>query len=151
VRIEKDYRFETDEGGASLADLFGGRSQLLMYHFMFWTGIHGRLSGLLDDRGRLQRLRCPPREPRRGDDGRVAGPIAAIQAYMRRMGWSFPGIAEDQATVVRRGKSVTVPAGTFADTITVRDFNPLDGSKGTKIYAPHVGLIVDGPLELIDY
>jgi hypothetical protein len=62
-----------------------------------------------------------------------------------------PGIAEDQATVVRRGKTVTVPAGTFADTITVRDYNPLDGNRGTKIYAPHVGLIVDGPLELIDY
>src|ERR671914_1632376 len=35
VRIEKDYRFETDEGKASLADLFKGRSQLLIYHFMF--------------------------------------------------------------------------------------------------------------------
>ena len=35
VRIEKDYRFETDEGRASLADLFRGRSQLLVYHFMF--------------------------------------------------------------------------------------------------------------------
>src|SRR6059036_1515705 len=35
VRIEKDYRFETDEGSASLADLFRGRSQLLIYHFMF--------------------------------------------------------------------------------------------------------------------
>ena len=35
VRIEKDYRFETDEGKVSLADLFRGRSQLLIYHFMF--------------------------------------------------------------------------------------------------------------------
>ena len=35
VRIDKDYRFETDEGKASLADLFRGRSQLLIYHFMF--------------------------------------------------------------------------------------------------------------------
>ncbi len=35
VRIDKEYRFETDEGTASLADLFGGRSQLLVYHFMF--------------------------------------------------------------------------------------------------------------------
>jgi predicted dithiol-disulfide oxidoreductase (DUF899 family) len=34
VRIEKDYRFETDEGNASLADLFRGRSRLLIYHFM---------------------------------------------------------------------------------------------------------------------
>src|SRR5258707_1285554 len=35
VRIDKEYRFETDEGSASLADLFKGRSQLLVYHFMF--------------------------------------------------------------------------------------------------------------------
>ena len=35
VRVEKQYRFDTDEGSASLADLFRGRSQLLVYHFMF--------------------------------------------------------------------------------------------------------------------
>src|SRR5256714_5198101 len=35
VRVDKAYRFETDEGNASLADLFRGRSQLLVYHFMF--------------------------------------------------------------------------------------------------------------------
>ena len=35
VRVDKEYRFETDEGSASLADLFKGRSQLLVYHFMF--------------------------------------------------------------------------------------------------------------------
>src|SRR6266568_5545538 len=35
VRVDKDYRFDTDEGKASLADLFRGRSQLLVYHFMF--------------------------------------------------------------------------------------------------------------------
>src|SRR4051812_34429388 len=35
VRVDKDYRFETDEGSASLADLFKGRSQLLVYHYMF--------------------------------------------------------------------------------------------------------------------
>jgi hypothetical protein len=62
-----------------------------------------------------------------------------------------PGIAEDTATVIRRGRTVTVPAGTFDDTITVRDFNPLDGSRGTKVYAPGVGLIIDGPLDLISY
>ncbi|MGH9891214.1 MAG: DUF899 family protein, partial [bacterium] len=35
VRLEKEYRFDTDDGSASLADLFRGRSQLLVYHFMF--------------------------------------------------------------------------------------------------------------------
>ena len=62
-----------------------------------------------------------------------------------------PGVAEDTATIIRTGTTVTVPAGTFTDAITVRDFNPLDGSKGTKVYAPNVGLVVDGPLELTSY
>jgi hypothetical protein len=61
-----------------------------------------------------------------------------------------PGVAEDRATITRRG-DYTVPAGTFADTITVRDFNPLDGSRSTKVYARGVGLISDGPLVLYDY
>lgn len=61
-----------------------------------------------------------------------------------------PGVAEDRATIVRVG-TVTVPAGTFANAITVRDYNPLDGSKGTKVYAPNVGLIRDDTLELISY
>ena len=38
VRVDKDYRFETDKGTASLTNLFGGRSQLLVYHFMFGPG-----------------------------------------------------------------------------------------------------------------
>lgn len=38
VRVHKDYRFETDKGNASLVDLFQGRSQLLVYHFMFGYG-----------------------------------------------------------------------------------------------------------------
>src|ERR1700692_29938 len=41
VRIDKEHRFETDEGSASLADLFRGRSQLLVYHFMFGTDYTG--------------------------------------------------------------------------------------------------------------
>jgi predicted dithiol-disulfide oxidoreductase (DUF899 family) len=45
VRIDKEYRFETDEGSASLADLFRGRSQLLVYHFVFGYG-----SRLTDER-----------------------------------------------------------------------------------------------------
>jgi len=61
-----------------------------------------------------------------------------------------PGIAEDRVTILAIG-TVTVPAGTFANAIKVRDFNPLDGSKGVKWYAPNVGLVVDGPLELMSH
>ena len=60
-----------------------------------------------------------------------------------------PGVAEDEATITRIGQTVTVPAGTFTDTLRTRDFNPLDGSRGTKVYAPDVGLIIDGPLNLV--
>lgn len=62
-----------------------------------------------------------------------------------------PGVAEDQATILRTGRTVTVPAGTFENAIVVRDFNPLDGTRGTKVYAPNVGLVRDGPLDLISY
>lgn len=61
-----------------------------------------------------------------------------------------PGIAEDTATIIGTG-SVTVDARTFVNAIKVRDFNPLDGSRGVKWYAPEVGIVVDGPLELISH
>jgi predicted dithiol-disulfide oxidoreductase (DUF899 family) len=90
VRIDKEYRFETDGGTASLADLFGGRSQLLVYHFMFgpeYTAGCPSCSAIAD-----------------GFDGSVVhlanhdvtlcavsrAPLEKLQAYKRRMGWSFP-------------------------------------------------------------
>ena len=90
VRIDKEYRFETDEGSASLADLFRGRSQLLVYHFMFgpeYTGGCPSCSAIAD-----------------GFDGFVVhlanhdvtlsavsrAPLAKLQAYKQRMSWSFP-------------------------------------------------------------
>jgi hypothetical protein len=73
-----------------------------------------------------------------------------------QVGMSFqqevaPGIAEDQATIVSAGKTVRTPAGPFTETIGVRDFNSLDGSRGTKSYARNVGLIQDGPLLLLSH
>ena len=90
VRIDKDYRFETDEGNASLADLFRGRSQLLMYHFMFGPGYTAGCpvcSTIADGfNGFVVHLE-------NHDVAMMAvsqAPIAAIQAYKRRMGWTFP-------------------------------------------------------------
>jgi hypothetical protein len=59
-----------------------------------------------------------------------------------------PGIAEDEAKVVGIGP-VTVPAGTFRETIRLREFNPLDRGKGYKAYAQDVGIIVDSGLLLV--
>ena len=90
VRIDKAYRFETDEGNATLADLFRGRSQLLVYHFMF---------------GPRYAAGCPSCSAiADGFDGFAAhlanhdvtlsavslAPLAKLQAYKRRMGWTFP-------------------------------------------------------------
>jgi predicted dithiol-disulfide oxidoreductase (DUF899 family) len=90
VPVEKDYRFETDTGAASLADLFGGRSQLLIYHFMFgpeYTGGCPSCSAIADGfNGFAVHLE-------HHDVGMIAvsrAPIAVLQAYKRRMGWTFP-------------------------------------------------------------
>jgi hypothetical protein len=62
-----------------------------------------------------------------------------------------PGIAEDQAKVIALDEATEVPAGTFEDTVTMRDGSPLDGSTGVKVYASDIGLIVDGPARLTRY
>ncbi|MFZ0697732.1 MAG: DUF899 domain-containing protein [Nitrososphaeraceae archaeon] len=89
VRIDKEYTFETDEGMASLADLFRGRSQLLIYHFMFgpeYTGGCPACSAIADGfNGFAVHLE-------HHDVAMIAvsrAPIAALQDYKRRMGWTF--------------------------------------------------------------
>ncbi len=63
-----------------------------------------------------------------------------------------PGIAEDHAKIVAIGQEVTVPAGTFDDTINVDETSPLEpGQVSKKSYARGVGLLNDGELELIEY
>src|SRR5881628_1116199 len=90
VRIDKEYRFETDEGSASLADLFRGRSQLLVYHFMFgpdYTAGCPSCSAIADGfNGFVVHLA-------NHDVTLMAvsrAPLAKLQAYKRRMGWAFP-------------------------------------------------------------
>jgi predicted dithiol-disulfide oxidoreductase (DUF899 family) len=90
VRVDKAYRFETDEGSASLADLFQGRSQLLVYHFMFGPdykagcpscsaiadGFNGFAVHLANHDVTLSAVSLAP--------------LAKLQAFKRRMGWTFP-------------------------------------------------------------
>lgn len=90
----------------------------------------------------------------RADDGAGFAPGIAMPANPR-VGDRYqmelaPGIAEDEGRVIGTGR-VTVPAGSFSRTIRVRESNPLDGDKGYKVYAHGVGLIVDGPVELVEY
>ena len=90
VRVDESYRFDTDEGSASLTDLFRGRSQLLVYHFMF---------------GPDYKAGCPSCSSIADGFNGVAvhlanhdvmlsavsrAPLAKLQAYKRRMEWTFP-------------------------------------------------------------
>lgn len=90
VRITKDYRFETDKGNASLADLFRGCAQLLIYHFMFgpdyksscpscsaiMDGVNGFWIHLANHDVILWAI--------------SRAPLPKLQDYKRRMGWDFP-------------------------------------------------------------
>jgi predicted dithiol-disulfide oxidoreductase (DUF899 family) len=90
VRIEKDYRFDTDEGEASLADLFRGRSQLLVYHFMFgpdYTAGCPACSSIADGFD-LSAVHLANHDVTLMAVSRA--PLAKLQAYKKRMGWSFP-------------------------------------------------------------
>ena len=90
VRVDKEYLFETEAGAASLADLFDGRSQLLVYHFMFGPdykagciscsaiadGFNGIAVHLLNHDVALTAV--------------SRAPLAKLHAYRQRMGWTFP-------------------------------------------------------------
>lgn len=90
VRVDKKYQFETEHGSATLADLFQGRSQLLVYHFMFgpdYTAGCPSCSALADGfNGSVVHLA--------NHDVTLAAvsraPLATLLAYRRRMGWTFP-------------------------------------------------------------
>jgi predicted dithiol-disulfide oxidoreductase (DUF899 family) len=90
VRIDKDYRFDTDEGNASLADLFRGRSQLLVYHFMFgpdWTAGCPTCSSIADGFNGIV-VHLANHDVMLWAISRA--PLPKLQAYQRRMGWTFP-------------------------------------------------------------
>src|ERR671929_1459536 len=93
VPVEKDYRFETTGGEKSLADLFDGRSQLLVYHFMFGEPyeagctVCSSIADTLDPqvphlKARDVTLICSSRAP-----------LEKLLAYRERMGWSFPWVS----------------------------------------------------------
>jgi predicted dithiol-disulfide oxidoreductase (DUF899 family) len=93
VRVEKEYRFDTDEGVRTLAELFDGRSQLLVYHFMFGpsyaAGCPTCSSSADAVNGVLPHLNA--RDVTMAYVSRA--PLEKLHAYKRRMGWSFPWVS----------------------------------------------------------
>ena len=93
LRVEKEYRFDTDDGEKALGDLFDGRSQLLVYHFMFGPSyeagdpVNSSIADAVE--GVLPHLRAR-------DVTFVfvsQAPLEKLQAYKSRMGWSFPWVS----------------------------------------------------------
>jgi len=90
VRIDKEYRFETAEGGASLTDLFRGRSQLLVYHFMFGPDYSAgcpSCSAIADGFNGIA-VHLANHDVMLWAVSRA--PFEKLLAYERRMGWTFP-------------------------------------------------------------
>src|SRR5262249_32186951 len=90
VRIDEPYRFDTDESSASLADLFRGRTQLLVYHFMFGPDYSAgcpSCSAIADGFDGFAVHLARPGVMLWSVSG---APLAKLQGYKRRMGWTFP-------------------------------------------------------------
>jgi predicted dithiol-disulfide oxidoreductase (DUF899 family) len=90
VRINQEYRFETDEGSAALADLFRGRSQLLVYHFMFGPDYNAgcpSCSAIADGFNGIA-VHLANHDVMLWAVSRA--PLEKLQAYKRRLGWTFP-------------------------------------------------------------
>lgn len=90
VRVDKDYRFATDDGTASLADLFQGRSQLLVYHFMFGPDFKAgciSCSSIADGFNGIA-VHLAHHDVMLWAVSRA--PLAKLQAFKGRMGWTFP-------------------------------------------------------------
>jgi predicted dithiol-disulfide oxidoreductase (DUF899 family) len=116
VRVDKPYRFDTDDGAASLAELFDGRSQLLVYHFMFGPSyqagdpVNSSIADTLD--AQLPHLQARDVTPLLVSQA----PLEKLQAYKRRMGWRLGWVSSadtdfnvDYGASTPQGDQVIVP------------------------------------------
>lgn len=93
VRVEKEYRFDTDDGSASLRDLFQGRSQLIVYHFMFGPDYKAgcpSCSAIADGFNGIA-IHLANHDVSLTAVSRA--PLAKLQSYKRRLGWTFPWVS----------------------------------------------------------
>jgi len=90
VRIDKSYRFETDQGNASLVDLFGGRSQLIVYHFMFGPDYKAGCPSCSSIADSFNGIVTHLQHHDVAFWAMSRAPLEKLQAYKKRMGWTFP-------------------------------------------------------------
>lgn len=145
VLTETEWEFDEDEGEFELIEI--------SYNFFALTPTgtvcyFGEAVDIFED----GELVSHEGEWRADDEGSAPGIFmpADPRPGMRFQIERAPGVAEDEGRIVGVGP-VRVPAGTFRETIRVREFNPLDRGKGYKVFAAGVGTIIDGPLALVEY
>jgi predicted dithiol-disulfide oxidoreductase (DUF899 family) len=90
VRVDKEYRFDTDGGDATLADLFRGRSQLLVYHFMFGPDYAAGCPSCSSIADGFNGIVVHLEHHNVAFASVSRAPLAKLQTYKRRMGWTFP-------------------------------------------------------------
>jgi predicted dithiol-disulfide oxidoreductase (DUF899 family) len=124
VRVDKDYVFEGPDGSASLIDLFDGRRQFILYHFMFAPGVGGWPSAgcpgcsmVVDQIGHVAHLHA-----RDASFVLVSrAPLAKIKPYQKRMGWTLPWFSSS-GTDFNKDFGVTTDEGeTFGLSVFLRD------------------------------
>ncbi len=124
VRIEKDYVFTGSRGKVSLLDLFEGRPQLIVYHFMFAPGVGGWPSAgctgcsmMVDQIGHLAHLHA------RGVSFCLVSlaPLPKLLAFKKRMGWTLPWFSSAGSTFNRDFGLSTAEGETFGLSVFVRD------------------------------
>ncbi|MFL5820682.1 MAG: DUF899 domain-containing protein [Solirubrobacteraceae bacterium] len=97
VRVEKEYGFETDDGTRTLAELFDGRSQLLVYHFMFGPSYEAGCPVCSSSADAVNGV-LPHLHARDVTMLYVSrAPLDKLQAYKRRMGWRFPWVSSAES------------------------------------------------------
>jgi predicted dithiol-disulfide oxidoreductase (DUF899 family) len=143
VRIDKEYRFETDEGPASLSDLFRGRSQLVIYHFMFgpdYTAGCPSCSAIADGFDRSA-VHLANHDVTLGAVSRA--PLAKLQAYKQRMGWNFPWASSFESDFNHDFQAATTPeewqAGAVEYNFRTVDLRPdADAASGLDEFASNM-------------
>jgi predicted dithiol-disulfide oxidoreductase (DUF899 family) len=146
VKIDKHYEFEGPRGKASLPDLFEGRRQLILYHFMFGPGADGwpdagcpGCSMMVDQFGNTSHLHAR--------DTSLAlvsiAPLAKIEAYRKRMGWSFPWFSSAGTTFNQDFGRTTKDGEMFGLSVFIRDDE--DGVYRTY-FTVHRGVETLGPV-----
>jgi predicted dithiol-disulfide oxidoreductase (DUF899 family) len=124
VEITKDYAFDGPDGAAALSDLFQGRSQLILYHFMFAPGVEGwpmagcpGCSMFVDQVGDLAHFHA-----RDTSFALVSlAPLQSIERYRKRMSWSIPWFSSSGSDFNRDFAVTTDRGGTFGLSVFIRD------------------------------